>query len=509
MKPFMFFSTVLNLLKACRFWLGYLALGIIAVLVMLPNFVVADTSSSVIAKPLPQERVLGVLALNGTKKTIEQWTPMLDYLNARLELWHFRLQPLAFSEFESAVAQRKIDYLIANPALYVALEKKYQVFRIGTLTREIKGQQIEQFGGVIVSAKGVDVKTVLSLHQEQIAAVDNYSLGGYLLQKQMLAKQLNIPINENRVAFYHNHQYVVDAVISGDKKVGFVRTGVLEWADKSEQLEVFRPPQTPLFPLKLSTELFPEWPLASLAHISYSEATQVMQQLFNWQSPVMHMGAVERYSWTVPQNYLAVHQLLQDFRLEPYQQPPQLDFHAWLAQYREWGYFLGVLLLGLVLMSGLLGRKTSRNRHKSQQLLPLQQEQQQKIAELQLQLKQAALEAERWSIVHDSFHQGILVFSISGRVLFNNHTIVDYLGYAQNELTECNVYQLFANSHDRNLIHSLVASLEVSENNPLGIQEQPFELITASGESRTFRMSILPVCHAVEWWLIMRLEALS
>ncbi|CAN8142028.1 diguanylate cyclase [uncultured Thiomicrorhabdus sp.] len=506
MQQFASLSTAIKFLKTAKFWLGYLAVSILAVLVFIPNFAIASTDNSSTSPSVVSERVIGVLALNGSQRALELWTPMIDYLNNQADSYRYRLKPLEFSQIESQVKNARIDFLIANPALYAALEKKYDIFRLVTLVRQINGQKVDKFGGVIISREGVDVKNVLSLHQEAIAAVDSYSFGGYLLQKQMIREQLKIPINDNRVTFYHNHQHVVNAVIAGDKQVGFIRTGVLEWVDKARQLSVFSTEQTPAFPLQVSTRLFPEWPLASLTHIRNDEAASLVQLLLRWQSPVMTTDIDERLSWTVPQNYLAVHQLLRDFRIEPYEQLPQLSFDEWLKQYKEWSYFLGALLLGLVLMSGLIGRTTQRRLRHSESAVKQSKELQNKILELEQKSQALYLEKERLQAVNNAVHNGVLVFSISGRVLFSNEVSSELLGYSQNEFAQMNIYHLFLDHFDRDHLHALVSALDGSDKSVQPIEHHIARLINHSNQTVSLRISITPVKHNMDWWLIMHLE---
>lgn len=503
-------SVLLRFLKAAKFWLAHFAVSLLVILVMLPNFVIAaDSTSPNSAETVVQQRVIGVLALNGSQRALQLWEPLVTYLNQQLQGYRYQLKPIEFAQIESQVAAAKIDYLITNPALYAAMEKKHHIFRLATLVRQIKGQQVDRFGGVIVHRKDVDVVNILSLHQEQIAAVDSYSFGGYLMQKKMVKEQLNIPINDNRVTFYHNHQYVVDALISGEKKVGFIRTGVLEWTDKSELLSVFTTEQTPPFPLKVSTQLFPEWPLASLSHVSNNEAADLMQMLLRWQSPLMTVGIEERLSWTVPQNYIAIHQMLRDFRLEPYQDLPKLQFSEWLGQYKEWGYFLGALLFGLILMSGLIGHRTQRRWRHSEQALKLNKDLQHKVVELEKQSKIVYLEKERLLAINNAVNDGVLVFSISGRILFTNSKAGELLGYEEGAFSKLNVYSLFVDHRERDQLHVMIAALDHSDMKVEPIENHISRLLNFNNETISLRISITPVKHKMDWWLVMRMEDVS
>ena len=80
----------------------------------------------------------------------ELWTATADYLTARLPGHHFQIVPLDFTEIHDAVREANIDFVLANSAFYVELEKLYGVNRIATLINSnLPHQQTTTFGGVI------------------------------------------------------------------------------------------------------------------------------------------------------------------------------------------------------------------------------------------------------------------------------------------------------------------------------------------------------------------------
>ncbi|MDA6077791.1 DUF134 domain-containing protein [Edwardsiella anguillarum] len=68
------------------------------------------------AAPTPSQTVtIGVLATRGTQMAERQWQPLADWLSQRLPAYRFRLQPYDISALDSAVRQRRLDFVITNP----------------------------------------------------------------------------------------------------------------------------------------------------------------------------------------------------------------------------------------------------------------------------------------------------------------------------------------------------------------------------------------------------------
>ncbi|MEA2029604.1 MAG: sensor histidine kinase, partial [Campylobacterota bacterium] len=76
---------------------------------------------------------IGVLAKRGEQKIYDKWSKSIDYLNETIDCCSFELLPLPFEDIHTAIKQKKIHFILANPAYYVALEKLYGVTRIATL----------------------------------------------------------------------------------------------------------------------------------------------------------------------------------------------------------------------------------------------------------------------------------------------------------------------------------------------------------------------------------------
>jgi hypothetical protein len=68
---------------------------------------------------------VGVLANRGAPQCLEQWGPTADYLTSRVPGYRFVIVPLGFDGVEPAVARAEIEFLLVNPVVYVAIERRF------------------------------------------------------------------------------------------------------------------------------------------------------------------------------------------------------------------------------------------------------------------------------------------------------------------------------------------------------------------------------------------------
>ncbi len=126
---------------------------------------------------------LGVLAFRPKPETLVRWQPTVDYLAAKIGC-PVKLVALNYPELEAAIARRQLDFVLTNPGHYVLLTQRNGLSSpLATLIGEENGQELSQFGGVIVTrAERADIATLADLHGKTVAATDAGSLGGYEAQ---------------------------------------------------------------------------------------------------------------------------------------------------------------------------------------------------------------------------------------------------------------------------------------------------------------------------------------
>lgn len=287
-------------------------------------FVVVFLSCSALAQS--QEIKIGVLAKLGPDVSLGKWQPTAEYLSSSIPDYSFKILPLGFEEIHDAVREGRIDFVLANPAFYVELEKFYGVSRIATLiNRNLPDQQTTIFGGVVFTRKDrTDLNSLTDLRNHSFMAVDPRSFGGWHMAWRELWRLGIDPMHDFSVLQYGNtHDAVVHAVLRGDVDAGTVRTDTLErMADSGaislEKIKVLDRRKVPGFPFLLSTDLYPEWPMAAVAHTPNKLSRVVAAALLGMSADDPAAIASKSAGWTIPLNYQPVHDCLLELRLSPY-----------------------------------------------------------------------------------------------------------------------------------------------------------------------------------------------
>ncbi len=275
----------------------------------------------------PTEVRIGLLAKRGSATDLALWQPTADYLSARLPDHRFRIVALDFTEIHDSVRSGRIDFVLANSAFYVEMEKLHGAYRISTLiNRNLPGQPTTTFGGVIFCrADRADLQRLADLRDQRFMAVEARSFGGWIACWRELHRQSIDPLRFFASLDYGNtHDAVVLAVQGGRVDAGTVRTDTLERMAEAgtirmEEFRILDERRIPGFPFRLSTALYPEWPMAALP------ATPAELVRRGHRGPARHgcrrpgrPGEQELRSWSAPLNYQPVHDCLLDLRIGPY-----------------------------------------------------------------------------------------------------------------------------------------------------------------------------------------------
>jgi hypothetical protein len=75
---------------------------------------------------------LGILAPEGKEQCATMWGPTLQHLRQALPHYRTNIVCFDFAEIEGAVKEGRVDFTIANPAVYDNLEYQYGAARIAT-----------------------------------------------------------------------------------------------------------------------------------------------------------------------------------------------------------------------------------------------------------------------------------------------------------------------------------------------------------------------------------------
>ena len=318
---------------------------------------------------------VGVLASEGGRATQERWQATVAYLAETVQGHRFVLRPLAFGEIDKAVSERTVDFLLADPGVYAGNSRRHGVSRIATFKNSVADRPCATFGSVVFRKTGERGATDLAwLRGRRVAAVARESLGGWILAWREFVEEGINPETDLSVSFFGTHEAVVEAVLHGAANAGVVRTGVLEGMAAAGALDLAtvetlagnagpRTPGNSDFPLLLSTPLYPEWPMARLAHVPDRLAEQVAAALLAM--PEEHPAATcsGGRGWAIANDYRAVDVLLAALGVDPYSAGRGIGAGDVISRYWPYATAVAVLLVAiaamLVYMAGLNHRLRS------------------------------------------------------------------------------------------------------------------------------------------------------
>jgi two-component system sensor histidine kinase TtrS len=287
---------------------------------------------------------IGVLAYQGAEASAADWSHLPAHLNRTVPGHRFELVHLDLGGLREAVAQRRVDFLVTNGGHYVALEADLGISRIVTLSRSETRSPDRAIGSaIIVRGDRVDIKTAADLRKKKIAAVAPDAFGGYLVAaRELLRHGIDLSEGDARVDFVGlPMQGIVDAVVRGAADAGIVRACLPEQlvargVVAAGQVRVLGSPAGPDIPCAVSTELYPDWPLAKARHTDLALAKAVATSLLSMPA------TAEGISWAVPADYQAVLEMYRDLKAGPYVYLRGTTMQA-LAQ-KYWPYLLLLVL---------------------------------------------------------------------------------------------------------------------------------------------------------------------
>jgi PAS domain S-box-containing protein len=273
---------------------------------------------------------VGVLANYGKSRCISEWSPTLSYLHGRIPGRRFELVPCTADELRAALKAGRLDFVLASPVLYVGLEYHYDVRCIATLMSgrgEFRGSELH--GAVICRANRRDIQALADVKGRSVAAVERSGLDGYLMQVREL-KSLGMDIRRDlpSIRFVGSQEFVVNAVLTGNSDVGFVRADAIAAMLRQGKL---RPGQVRVLPpvsvglvgrshgYPVSTRGYPEWPMAAAQGTSRELSLSVALALFAVSPDSEAAMAAGCSGWVAPESYQEVRNCLRELVLHPYE----------------------------------------------------------------------------------------------------------------------------------------------------------------------------------------------
>jgi serine/threonine protein kinase/ABC-type phosphate/phosphonate transport system substrate-binding protein len=248
---------------------------------------------------------VGVLAIRGFEAAFAEFnatfnTYLTESAGQRFDPpIRFELKPLNFiSLFEDAETQ-SVDYIYVNPSAYSCIESEYEAHSLVSQVsrRKVGGgvYDLKKFGGVIATLRNrTDIQGISDLKNKVIAAASISGLGSGQMQfKEMVDNGLSYLQDPKQLVFTSNQGKVVNGLLSGEFDVGFVRTDQIERSKDDDgnlvdlsQFKILEPKNgleidgVP-FPFQSSTDLYAEWNIAGLTHVSPQVSREVQRAMLS------------------------------------------------------------------------------------------------------------------------------------------------------------------------------------------------------------------------------------
>ncbi|MES9897857.1 MAG: PhnD/SsuA/transferrin family substrate-binding protein [Sedimenticola sp.] len=368
------------------------------------------------------------MAKRGEQVARVKWQAMADYLTATSSKRQFEIVPLDFDEIPPVVHNGLIDFVIVNSAIYVDLSVHYGARRILTMKNRVaNNQSSSMFGSVVfVRADNKKISSWQDLNGKRLAAVHETSLGGWILGRYAIEKGGGDIGDLDLLTFSGTHDQVVKDVLAGKVDAGIVRTDTLERMAEESQLDlaairVLNRRNREGFPLLLSSELVPEWPISELKHVTDELSREVALALLQMKETDQAAVNAKISGWSIPQNYQKVHDILKAMDLSPYDRNSDVSLLSVLQRY--W-YWILILLVVLITQSALIANVVRLNRRLHRQ-------------------RESMVESEEQ--FRSLFQQGAVGFVFAtptGAIIKANHRLSQISGYSEVELRRINVTDL-------------------------------------------------------------------
>lgn len=313
-----------------------------------------------------EEIHFGVFSYLGPKETREKYQPLVDYLNRTLDQ-KVILEVMTQEEMNAKIAKNELDIITTNPTHFLVIRQKYAISgAIATLVGYSKGVQTSRLGGVIVVRQDSTIKTLNDIEGKTIATPSTKHMGGFRAQAYELFRA-GIDLSHSKsklIETLGSHQEVVYDILAHKADVGFIRDGILEEMVKNgeinaDDLRIVNEQHNTPHPYKISTQLYPEWPIFALPTADIYDVKDFLAALLSLKPTDEAIKAAGIYGYTLPADYLEVEQLSRDLRLPPFDKAPEFTLYDIWSQHKN-NIIIASIVLVLILLYYL--REQSRKK---------------------------------------------------------------------------------------------------------------------------------------------------
>jgi len=290
---------------------------------------------------------IGLRAILGVEKSMQQWKPTADYLSEKIPEHKFIMVPIVgLKELLREAEKNRFDFVLTNPSSFVEMESRFGASAILTLRNKRQGKAYSKFGSVIFTRADSDINEIKDLQGKSMVGVSETAFGGWRVAlRELLKEGFDVENKLKKISFSGGiQQDVVSIVRLGNADAGVVRTDMLERLAqrgefKLDEFKIINKKVVKDFPFLLSTQLYPEWPFSKMHHTPAELSKKVALALLTISSSHPAARAGKYVGWTVPEDYQPVHSLMKDLKVGPY-----LNFHENSFKYFLQEYFTEILI---------------------------------------------------------------------------------------------------------------------------------------------------------------------
>jgi len=324
-------------------------------------------------KPL----VFGVYAYIEEDKVRAEYQPLIDYLNQQLGAGSVEMQVLPLAAFNDTLINRYVDIATTNPTHFLQLRYKYNLTgALATRVRKSDNQPLSMLGGIVFSKSNrKDINRLVDIQDKSIAIASQQHLGGYWAQLYECRKA-GFDVQDDQLVIAGSHQKAIEAVIAGKADVGFARTGIFELmlaqgSVAANDIKVINAQYTPGFANKISTEIYPEWPVFAL-NPDNTRIKEVIRALLAYHPALEQVEEGGVIGYDLPADYMKIEALAREMRLPPFDFAPSFSLSDAWQKWQDLGWLLIVffsVLLSLLFVVAVMYRRAQRERYRNQLLL--------------------------------------------------------------------------------------------------------------------------------------------
>jgi len=308
-----------------------------------------------------QTLTFGIFTYRTPEKIVKEYQPIADHLSRELNMTII-IKPLSQKNLEREVREGNIDIIATNPTHYFSLRTQGRITGpIATLIKRYGNTVTPYLGGVIITrANRNDIRTVDDLKDKTIAIPSKKFLGGYQTQAYELITH-GIDMNYNvQTVNVKTHEAVVDAVLSGKVDVGFIRSGIVEEMIREhtlnpDKLFIINKQNFSYFPLKVSTRLYPEWPIVAKQELPAITVSKIAVALYGYHSSKKGYDIIAGF--TIPGDYETINDFARVLRIPPYDHSPVFTLRDIWTKYGVPIVVVSAVTLLFLLIVGWMVRK--------------------------------------------------------------------------------------------------------------------------------------------------------